>query len=564
MRKLVPISIVYTVLVIYVFVFLTNAVWSSFWALVGSMAVVLSVPSLILALTYKNNAKPFYLAQSTAALRYYTRMQLMISVSVYLNIWIFFMRYFRNEDYASTLWLPLIAIFASGVLVTICSAVSYRFARTRWVKRSVFVVGALLCLSAYLFGELSVVRVYAIYYALYSCGIGLMFTSLAMFSVEVKQTIMLTDVEEDKTLDTLYIATDMKAQLIAHLTFYTVLMLFYKVLQSSWLTYLVLASLSAASIIAAIVLSVAFPIDKQYAHKLEQYYTNDVNVNKELLEKQLKGKLYNGNNSITLSFLRSIVRPFFPAKVIGKHNVNLKDGAVIFVANHYEIYGPLVTVLRLPFHFRPWIISSMLDNKLVEKQLESGVDTVCHVLPKKMRTRLRKMIHPLIIKVLTALDPIPVHRGNTREVLTTLKITVEALQQGDNILLFPEKDYSQEGDVEQFYTGFAEIGVRYWRATGKCTTFYPVYVDKQAKQIVIGKGVQYTPTEDNKIEKQRIASQLNESMQLMRREQSEKWEQKQRKRAKNKKKKDAVVEQQCADNTQTAQSDKTDDNTTEQ
>lgn len=534
MRKFIPFSIIFTVVLIYVFVFLTNAVWSSFWALVGSMAVVLLVPAIIWIVVTKLHPEPFRKKRDIATLRYYTRMQLMISVSVYLNVWLFFMRYFRNVNYVQSLWWPLIAILASGVLVTICAAVSYRFARTRWVKRSIFVVGSLMCLGAYLFGESDLTPVYAIFFALYSCGIGLMFTSLAMFSDEVNQALMLTDDAEEDTLSILYIGTDTKAQLFAHIAFYVVFILFDRLLNLSWLTNLVLAGMSALTIIMAIIYSTAFPIDKVYAQKLNQYYQNDSNVSKELLGKQLKGKLYNGYNSVVLSFLKTVVRPFFPAKVRGKNNVDLKDGAVVFIANHYEIYGPIVTVLRLPYHLRPWIISSMLDDESVERQLQDGVNAVCHILPSKMRNKLPKLIHPLLIKVLNGLDPIPVHRGSTRDVLTTLKLTVEALQQGDNILLFPEKEYSYEGDVEQFYTGFAEIGVRYWRATGKCTIFYPVYVDKQNKEIIIGQGIKYTAQTDNRAEKQRIAQQLNLSMQSMRQEQTEKAEQKQKRTKKHK------------------------------
>ena len=40
-------------------------------------------------------------------------------------------------------------------------------------------------------------------------------------------------------------------------------------------------------------------------------------------------------------------------KVKNADIVNLKNGPVVFVCNHLEILGPMLTVLYMPFYFAP-------------------------------------------------------------------------------------------------------------------------------------------------------------------------------------------------------------------
>jgi hypothetical protein len=52
---------------------------------------------------------------------------------------------------------------------------------------------------------------------------------------------------------------------------------------------------------------------------------------------------------------------FVKGKTKGKQNLKKDDEARVFVANHYEVYGPFITYMHFPYMFRPWIIDKMID-----------------------------------------------------------------------------------------------------------------------------------------------------------------------------------------------------------
>lgn len=258
------------------------------------------------------------------------------------------------------------------------------------------------------------------------------------------------------------------------------------------------------------------PLNKDYAKKLAHFRSQQRAGNANpALQTRLQMKLVQQTRRILPGILRTIIRPLMPCRVIGKERVDVDNGPVVFVCNHLEIYGPLITNLHLPFYFRSWIISSMLDKEIIAGQLESGINVVFSWLPARLRQKLPHFFAPIALKILLSLDPIPVYRGTMREVIKTMQLTVDAMEYEDNILLFPEnpgeEKYAQQG-VSQFYSGFASIGSEYYKRTGNCTTFYPMYVNRQKRTLTIGDGIRYSPENGSKKEKERIVEALHSWM----------------------------------------------------
>ncbi len=220
---------------------------------------------------------------------------------------------------------------------------------------------------------------------------------------------------------------------------------------------------------------------------------------------------------IGLWFIKAILRPLFPCRPVGHRKVDARKQPVVFVCNHLEIYGPIVTALRMPFRHRPWIISEMLDRELIEAQLTSGVDRVFRALSEGFRRGLTRKLLPLISFVMVALNGIPVHHGSGREVLRTIEQTVEEMERRNNILLFPENPGGQEGGyvsegVSRFHKGFAEIGRAYYKRTGRRALFVPVYVNKRKRTMTFLPGVRYDPDNPPAVEKERLAGCLHDTM----------------------------------------------------
>ncbi|MDD3920026.1 MAG: hypothetical protein PHO41_02460 [Eubacteriales bacterium] len=273
-------------------------------------------------------------------------------------------------------------------------------------------------------------------------------------------------------------------------------------------------------IIVAIGCALMQPLNRDYEKKLAHYreQQRQGNVNRHL-ETRLQFQLLKGSRKIAPRVFRGLVRPFMPCKVLGAEHVDTEHGPVIFTCNHLEIYGPLITNIHLPFYFRSWIIASMLDEHLVSQQMQSGMEILFHWLPKGFVSKVTGPVSRLVCWVLRGLDPIPVYRSGMREVIKTIKLTVDAMEYEDNILLFPENahaegepgQYKEEG-VSVFFSGFAAIAQEYYKRTGSCTTFYPIYANKKKRTLTIGEGTRFDPNNGKNEEKQRITQYLHDWM----------------------------------------------------
>ncbi|MDL2236166.1 hypothetical protein LJC07_08560 [Christensenellaceae bacterium OttesenSCG-928-L17] len=272
----------------------------------------------------------------------------------------------------------------------------------------------------------------------------------------------------------------------------------------------------AICIFVALIYALMQPLNKDYAKKLAHYRNQQrLGTVNPALKTQLQLKLVQGTRRILPSVLRAIVRPLMPCKVIGKEHVDVENGPVVFVCNHLEIYGPIITNLHLPFYFRSWIISRMLDREVIAEHLTSGINIVFHWVPEKIRAKLPGFVAPIVLYILQSLDPIPVYRGTMREVIKTIQLSVDAMEYEDNILLFPENpgegQYKLEG-VSQFYSGFVTIGAEYYKRTGNATTFYPMYVNRAKRTLTIGEGIRYDTENSKAKEKDRIVEALHNWM----------------------------------------------------
>lgn len=203
---------------------------------------------------------------------------------------------------------------------------------------------------------------------------------------------------------------------------------------------------------------------------------------------------------------------FFRCKVKGKENINKTDEAQIFISNHYELFGPIAMFLRFPKRFRPWIIDKMMIPECVEKQMGLMIYNNYKKVPKWIKAIIIAIIKNLMVFTMKYMARgIPVSRENFRENLKTMKITTDELKKGKTIVIFPEKDYVNEG-VGEFQTGFEHIAKYYYQKTGKKITFYPTFISQVNRTIYIEKPITFNPDNDFNDEKDRIVNYLKTSM----------------------------------------------------
>ena len=223
-----------------------------------------------------------------------------------------------------------------------------------------------------------------------------------------------------------------------------------------------------------------------------------------------------------VKILCTLARPFFHLKVSGRENLRREDYPSVFVCNHGFIYGPISAVIYLPTYFRPWIHNVMLDKETAFREMSKSLAFLKKILGKRLGGRLIWQLTRATCWALNSCNPIPVVRGASRDVMSTFNESLKALEDGDNILIFPEKprnllkavpDSEYKADnVRTFYTGFAHIGKMYFDRTGKSLLFYPLFSDRTTRSFRIGSPVAYDASLESHESKRVLAEQLQAGM----------------------------------------------------
>lgn len=263
------------------------------------------------------------------------------------------------------------------------------------------------------------------------------------------------------------------------------------------------------------------PLDDVTYKNLENYQSHQ--DNEELKSKLNKLFVEKRHRPAFIMFLKKIIKFFLGYKIVGKELVDEDNLPAIFVSNHGEYYGPIAAVTNMPYSYRPWIESQLLDPEKGYPYTYKYTFSLITWLPVFMRKMLAKIVVNVVAKVFEAFDPVPVYRSELRSIFKTFNISVDALKQGDSILLFPESThntedgkYAKNGQIGDFFTGFAHIGVKYFEETGKQIKFYPIYLDKKKRQFIIGKGIEFNSNNERALEKKRLAEELRNSMENLR------------------------------------------------
>ncbi len=273
---------------------------------------------------------------------------------------------------------------------------------------------------------------------------------------------------------------------------------------------------------AAIFLALRFPVTRAHIEKLRRYTSlqADGQVNAPLHEQLEEVIVRKSIKHFGVRIIMFFMRPFYKHKIIGREKVKLSgDVSSVFVCNHGEIYGPIVTNLYIPFSFRPWVTYEMTDIAAVANHVYNG--TMCRQkwIPARWRRPLTdKVAAPFLVWIMRSVDSIPVYHDNPRKLMQTFRTTITAMEAGDNILLFPENSatteegrFQHEG-VSEFFSGFTVIGQLYYGKTGKRAQFIPVYADKQKRTITFGASTYYDPDVPTNDEKQRLCDYLRGEM----------------------------------------------------
>ncbi|MBG0787340.1 MAG: hypothetical protein H0S79_19795 [Anaerolineaceae bacterium] len=183
---------------------------------------------------------------------------------------------------------------------------------------------------------------------------------------------------------------------------------------------------------------------------------------------------------------------------------------VVFVANHEKNYGPAMMQLFFPISYRPWIIYNMLDEDVCKPYIQETFFDERLKWPRWLSKPVTALLTPLLVSLMHATNPVPVYRGRPDRIVETFRQSIKALENGDNLLIFPEKPHSEpfSDDVNEFFEGFLYLAKLYYRKTGKGLLFCPVSINPNTNTISVGKAVRFNSDCEFPVESERIRTHL--------------------------------------------------------
>ncbi|MBR4867593.1 MAG: hypothetical protein IKU10_00425 [Clostridia bacterium] len=187
---------------------------------------------------------------------------------------------------------------------------------------------------------------------------------------------------------------------------------------------------------------------------------------------------------------------------------NLPNEACVVVANHSQLHGPLASELYFPERRMTWCAGQMMHLKDVPAYAFQDFWSQKPKWSQPYYKLCSYLIAPLSAFLFTHADTIGVYHD--ARILSTFKKTVAALQQGINVIIFPEHDVKHNHIVYELQDRFINVAKHYHRKTGKRLQFVPMYIAPNLNQMVLGKPVVFDPEKPMDDERLRICTELQD------------------------------------------------------
>jgi hypothetical protein len=204
--------------------------------------------------------------------------------------------------------------------------------------------------------------------------------------------------------------------------------------------------------------------------------------------------------------IKALVRLFYgKTAVVGAEH--LPDGPCIVVGNHCQMNSPIACELDFPGRHATWCAGEMMHLKEVPAY---AFRDFWSAKPKAVRWLFRiasYLIAPLSVCVFNNADCIGVYR-DTR-IISTFRETVEALQDGRRVIIFPEHDPPVNNILSAFQDRFVTVAKQYHRRTGTALSFVPLYMAPALRTMYLGEPVRYDPDAPQREECRRVCDALS-------------------------------------------------------
>lgn len=174
--------------------------------------------------------------------------------------------------------------------------------------------------------------------------------------------------------------------------------------------------------------------------------------------------------------------------------VPFTDEPSVFICNHAGALGPIEMCARFPLadQLRPWMNAQVLS----ARETPAYVRQDYWWLPESKLAPLFNATLPYIAAavlppILRTAPTVPVYHD--ARVIRTFRQSLQKLQEGNHLVIFPEQPSGYQSHELALNRGFLQIGPAYARATGKGLAFWPVYIDWKARVFRVAAPLYYDP-----------------------------------------------------------------------
>lgn len=156
----------------------------------------------------------------------------------------------------------------------------------------------------------------------------------------------------------------------------------------------------------------------------------------------------------------------------------------VYVCRHLNMHGPLTTITKLGFDVHLLAFSPFFSYRECYKQFSTYTFPVTQKMGKFKSKFCAFWTTGALVPILKSMEAVPVYRKNTNS-LTTLKKSMECLEKHENIIIFPDINYTANSQTESdIYSGFLLLEKLYYKKFNRHLKFVPLVIDDESKTIV--------------------------------------------------------------------------------
>lgn len=162
----------------------------------------------------------------------------------------------------------------------------------------------------------------------------------------------------------------------------------------------------------------------------------------------------------------------------------------VFICNHAGAMGPVHMMIDFPLapKLHAWCNEAIMNRKTCPAYVRQDFwwEPGCALEPLYNVT-IPYLAAAIVSPVLKSAPTIPVYHD--ARVMTTMRTSLRWLKAGEHLVIFPEQPAGHGSYDTSINTGWLNLCVMYYRATGKALPMYPVHIDCKNKHFHVSKPI---------------------------------------------------------------------------